>query len=58
MVCFMWGGTKNFCISRELWRLEISAVEEHVLRRKPPLVATTFALKKATSGHLAPLGAI
>ena len=31
MVCFMWGGTKNFCISRELWRLEISAVEEHVL---------------------------
>ena len=24
-------GPKNFCISRELWRLEISAVEEHVL---------------------------
>ena len=25
---FMWGGTKRFFISRELWRLEISAVEE------------------------------
>ena len=29
MVCFLCGeGPKNFCISRELWRLEISAVEE------------------------------
>ena len=29
MVFFLCGeGPKNFCISRELWRLEISAVEE------------------------------
>ena len=31
MVCFYVGRDQNFSISRELWRLEISAVEEHVL---------------------------
>ena len=36
MVCFMWGGTKNFCISRELWRLEIRAVEEQRPFRELP----------------------